>query len=187
MNSPIANLFLSLQTQIAALADGASNTYFKFVEQDLGQLEDHSGDNRPPVMWPCALIDIDGLDTKDLGQNAQEGVLSVCIRVGFPPFSASSAATPLEYRQKAIYFYDLEQLLHKALQGANPGDISGYTALQDVFGPYTRISARTERRNDKIRVRELRYTIGIDDYSTQTQNVHVPAALNLNANLNLTP
>ena len=182
MINPIANLFLSLQAQITALVDGSGNTYFKYVDQDLGQLENHNGDMRPPVMWPCVLIDIENETYKSLGENIQEGKLTVCLRIGFPPFSATSAATPVAYIQKAIYYYDLQQVLHQALQGVAPGYIvDGADLLANVFGSYTHISAETEKRNDFIRVRVIKYTLGMDDFSTQNQPTLVPAALDLNA------
>ena len=180
MLNPIANLFLALQAQIAALVDGEGKTYFKYVDQDLGQLEMHNGDNRPPVLWPCVLIDIEDEDYKNIGANAQKGVVIVCLRIGFPPFSASSAGTPTSYVQKAIYYYDLQQILHQPLQGVAPSYMQdAVDILADVFGKYDRISAKTEKRNDFIRVREVKYRLSIDDYSTEQDPTLVPASLDL--------
>jgi hypothetical protein len=179
MTSPLGNLFLSLQAQIAALADGGGNKYFKFVDQDMGQLEAHKGDMRTPVLWPCALIDIDKMNFKSIGNNDQEGIGQVRIRLGFPPFSATSAATPGAYIQKALYYYDLEQILHQSLQGARPGDMSGFSSLLNIYGHYDRITSCTEHRHDTIRVRELVYSLGLSDFSTDEAIVYTPATLNL--------
>ena len=179
MNSPFALLFLSLQSQIADLADNAGNKYFKYVDQDLGQLEAHNGDNRPPVSWPCVLIDIDQMSFKSIGTNVQEGVGQFTIRIGFIPYSNTNVITPQQYREKALQYYDLEYKLHLHLQGATPGDITGYETLQNIFGAYDRLATETEQRSDLIRVRKLTYTIGMDDYSTKTAQTFTPAAIHI--------
>lgn len=181
MNSPFANLFLALQQLISNLADGDGNKYFRLVDQDLGQLEAHFGDNRPPVSWPCVLIDIDGAAMENMGDDTQTGVVTIIFRIGFPPFSASSNITPANYKNKALYYYDLEQVLHLALHGKSPEWIvDDENILADVFGHMIRTSARTERREDMIRVREITYTLSFDDYSTQPQQQLVsPVTLEL--------
>lgn len=174
MTSPYANLFLAIQSLISNLQDDQQNTYFKYIDQDLGQLEHE----RPPVQWPCVLIDMDDFQFKPLSNNAQLGTGKITTRIGFPPFSPTSAATPDEYKQKAIYFYELEQILYLALQGWMD------TTLQDIFGSMTRTSAFTERRTDLLRVRVLTWSVGIDDYSATQPQATPPAALNLTTELN---
>lgn len=172
MNSPFSLLFLALQARIAAITTGDPATpAFKFIDQDLGQLEMHNGDNRPPVLWPCALIDIDEATFENLSDNSQAGVIKVCIRIGFPPYSATSAATPATYRNKALAYYELEQALHTMLHGWYPSIVqvteTEQADLSDTIGHLIRTTAVTERRSDIIRVRALTYTISMDDYSTQ--------------------
>lgn len=184
MNSHIANLFLALQQHIATLVDTQDQPqpYFRFVDQDFGQLEAHYGDMRVPVSWPCVLIDIDEVSYKDMSQNTQTGIATIILRLGFPPFSSSSSITPAEYRQKALYYYDLEQILHLALQGQAPQLIvDDVDILADVFGRYDRISAKTEPRSDLIRVRTITYTIAFDDHTTQPATQLVPVSLDLNS------
>ena len=170
MTSPYANLFLALQSLITGLQDEKQNPYFQYVDQDLGQLERE----RPPVQWPCVLIDIDDFQFQPIADNGQLGTGKVVIRLGFPPLSQTSAATPDEYKQKAIYFYELEQMLYLALQGWMD------TSLQDIFGSTVRLSSFTERREDALRVRVLTWSVGIDDYSACQPQQTALAAIDIN-------
>jgi len=181
MLSPLSNLYLALQNTIAALADTGGNPYFRYIDQDLGQFDNPRPDNRPPVLYPCALIDIEEMHYANVADNCQQGKGSITIRLGFPPFSAGSSATPETYKEKALYYYELEQILHLALQGAHPVllDTTGKNILANIFGAYNRTSATTQRRKDALRVRELTYQIAYDDYSTQPTTQILPAALDL--------
>lgn len=147
MNSPFANLFEALQTQIKAQVPA-----IRWIDQDMGQLESYN--ERPAVAWPCVLIDFDGWNFENMGQNCQTAEGDIIIRLAFPPFSHSNNLSPV--KDKALIFYEHEFNLHKALQGWNP----------EGFSPMTRISADTEKRNDPIRVRVIRYRIAFEDYST---------------------
>ncbi len=189
MTSPFAILFLAIQNRIKAITIGG-NPAFPWIDQDLMQLESHNGDDRPPVSWPAVTIDIDEARFENLGENAQTAKLAACIRLGFPPFSSSSSIAPATYRNKALYYYDLEYALHLSLQGWTPGIVTitpadppapAVTAdLSDIFGHFLRTSAKTERRNDRIRVRQLTYALGMNDYSTLEQITLVnPVSYNL--------
>ena len=165
MTSPAANLFLALRTLIANLADGQGNPDFRYVDQDLGQLEME----RPPVLWPCVLIDIDEMSFRNMTDAAQLGTVKVVLRLGFPPYSGTAASTPDAYAQMAIAYYDLEQVLFLALHNQPiPG-------LADIFGSPVRTSSATERRRDLLRVRQLTFSIGLDDYSA-TVSQHTASA-----------
>jgi hypothetical protein len=162
MNSPFANIFLSLQQHIRA-----SVSAIAYIDQDLGQLKTSI---RPPVSWPCALIDFEEFSFENLSENVQTAKGIVKVLLGFAPYSSSSQATPSAYLQQAISYYDLEWALHKALQGWAPGD---------DFGSLIRISAATQKRADNYRVRELCYSIAFEDYSTKTQQQYATPALNV--------
>ncbi len=150
MNSPFANVFLALQAYIQANVPA-----IKYIDQDLGQLK--SG-TRPPVSWPCVLIDFEDFCFENMSSNVQTASGVVVLRLGFAPHSNSSQATPTPYLQQAISYYDLEWALHKAIQGWAPGA---------DYGHLVRISATTQKRSDSYRVRELRYSLAFEDYSTK--------------------
>ncbi len=181
MQNPIANLFLALQSAIANLQDPSGNPYFRIVDQDLGQLEQE----RPPVSWPVVLIDMDSLHFKPIGQNAQTGEGTIILRLGFPPYSSASSLTPQEYKELALYYYDLEQILYQALHGIPPDtwqlqpSFTPTEAWADYFGAMMRQSVKTERRNDTLRVRIITYTIGLEDYTATKQQQYAPAIPNI--------
>ncbi len=163
MNSPFANIFLATQQRIKDLLPAIS-----YIDQDLGQLKSSS---RPPVSWPCVLIDFEDFDFENLGENTQTVKGTIVLRLGFAPRSNSSNLTPAPYLQQALDYYELEWLLHKAVQGWSPGD---------EFGSLARTSVGTQRRSDGYRVRELRYSIAFEDFSTKTQQLFAPATIVVN-------
>ncbi len=160
MISPFANIFLALRQRIQAEVSA-----IKYIDQDLGQLKPAT---RPPVSWPCVLIDFEDFSFDNMADNVQTAKGVVIIRLGFAPLSNTGTATPGLYLQQALGYYDLEWSLHLALQGWSP---------HDDYGRFIRTSAVTQRRPDNYRVRELRYSIAFEDYSTKPQQQYAPATL----------
>ena len=159
MNAPFANIFLSIQNRIKTNAPA-----IKHIDQDLGQLKN----TRPPVSWPCVLIDFEDFNFEDLSENVQLSNGTVVIRLGFAPHSNTSAITPTPFAELALNYYDIEWQLHQLMQGWRP--------LNNV-GRLCRISATTQKRNDTYRVREIRYSIAFEDYSTKRVQAFAPASL----------
>jgi len=150
MNSPFANIFLAIQQRIQTeLPDIA------YIDQNLGQLKSTT---RPPVAWPCVLVDFEDFKFDNLGGNVQTAVGTVLLQLGFAPYSGSSQVTPAPYIQQAIGYYETEFALHGVLQG--------WTPVTDVTGSLARTSVATQVRNDHYRVRELRYSLAFEDNST---------------------
>jgi len=168
MNSPFATIFLALQQRIQAEVPT-----IVYIDQDLGQLRSKA---RPPVSWPCVLLDFEDFSFENLGENVQTATGTVVLRLGFEPHSNSSQATPLPYIQQAIAYYDIEWALHKAIQGWSPAT---------TLGSFSRTSAATQTRSDNYRVREIRYSIAFEDYSTKHEQLFAPAALIVNEDIDL--
>jgi hypothetical protein len=160
MDSPFANIFLAIQQRIQATVSAIA-----YINQDLGQLK---ASTRPPVSWPCVLVDFEDFSFDNLAENVQTAKGIVVLRLGFAPHSSSSQVTPGTYLQKAIGYYDIEWQLHKAVQGWAPGN---------DYGSLCRTSAITQKRTDNYRVRELRYSMAFEDYSTKWQQQYAPATL----------
>ena len=168
MNSPFANIFLSIQQHI-----NDNVAAIKYIDQDLGQLK---AKVRIPVSWPCVLIDFENFRFRNLAENVQTAKGIIVLRLGFAPYSSSAAGTPSAYLEQALSYYDIEWNLHKAMQGWSPGD---------DFGSLIRISAITQDRTDNYRVRELRYKIAFEDYSTKWQQQYASVALMVADEINL--
>lgn len=160
MNSPFAQLFLALQVHIKSTV-----TSISYVAQDTGQL---SAKVRPPVTFPCVLIDFDKFSFSNLGEGVQTACGEVVLKLGFAPLSSTAHNTPDEYKELALGYYDLEWALQKVLHGWSAGG---------SFGCMIRVSADTQTRTDGYRVREIRYSVTFDDYSTQPEQLYTPASL----------
>lgn len=169
MFSPFARLFLAIQQRIAQQVPAITH-----IAQDTGQL---SVKSRPPLSWPCALIDFDEFTFNDLAQNVQLAKGIVIIRLGFAPHSPTGLDTPPDFREAALSYYDIEWALHRALHGWSPDG--------DEYGHLTRATASTQCRHDSYRVRELSYTISFDDYSTKPGTHFAPADLVIHQQLGL--
>lgn len=163
MNSPFANIFMAIRQRTIDLKDGNGKSYF-FVDRDLQQLNL----DKPPVKFPCVLIG--GLDfpMQQLTENAQRGTGSITIKICFTPYSAVSSLKEQEFVEKGIDYFNLEQIVHMALQGWHPVWLeNGVDLLGNVAGSLIRTDVRGLPRNDDIVVRQITYSLGIDDFSTK--------------------
>ncbi len=163
MTSPFANLFLALQQRISSNVPAIVH-----IDQDLGQLSIGKTNTRPPVSFPCVLIDFEHFNFESMGENAQTAKGTVVIRLAVAPHSKSAQTTPTEWLQQAIGYYDLEWTLHKQLQGWSPGD---------DFGALDRTGTTTQSNTPNYRIREIRYSLTFDDYSTKPQTTLAPAVM----------
>jgi len=123
-----------------------------YIAQDFGQLEVNI---RPMVNFPAVLFDLEAPNYSDVSGGVQlaEGLLTV--RVADNPFQNDSNLTPDVSRDRALKYYDLSQKVFLALQ--NFGD--------DYFGEMTRVSEITEKREDALRVRIIRFSLAWKDDS----------------------
>jgi hypothetical protein len=140
-------------------------TALRFIDQDVGQLDFYN--DRPPVAFPCVLIDINSGAFSNLGQGSQIYEGSLILRLAVPMWSSGSNLTPLDARKLAVQLYEIEQQIHEAL----------HTWSTTEWGIMTRLSATTERRDDPIRVRQLVYGLEFEDRSVRPDLVSVDPEL----------
>ena len=133
MNALLGNIWLTIQTQLATIAD------LKFIDLDTGQLEYKDMHQRPQVLLPCALFDFVKAGYTDLSQNYQEGDLLLEVRIGINPYTQATNYFTQTQKENALNFFNIEQEVYLALQG---------WATQ-YFGPLSRVNLQTEKRNDK--------------------------------------
>lgn len=156
MTSPFAILYNEV---LLRLKDKAP--LLQYIEQDFQQLENY--EMRPPVKWPCALIEVDNFSFTDAGNELKQmatGILQV--RIGQVAYSPSSGYTVQQIRDKALAFYETEQQIYAALHGWNP----------EGFSKLLRRAAALEARNDDLRVRVLRFEVNFED--TTNAKVRTP-------------
>ena len=162
--SPFAIMFTALQDYITAQVPE-----IKWIDQEFGQLENYKEGYRPAVLFPCVLIDFTGWRFEDAGQKVQTGIGDVDIRIAFEPYTNTSQVTPIAQREKALQCYELEKKLYQALHGWNPSKTQG-VFIQKL----QRTTTDTEKREDTIRVRIMRFATGFKDTSA-TEPLTVPA------------
>lgn len=151
MNSPFANFFTALQARIASEVPD-----IKWTDHDLGQLEAFDGD-RPPVAWPCLLIDFSETQFTQM-QGYQDGDMDIVLRLAFDEYQQTHSDTPQYVKEQALDYYEIEHAIHLALQA--------WTAGGTLVNAMIRVSAASEKReDDNFRVRRLVYRATFADAS----------------------
>lgn len=154
MNSCEAIIFEAILQRLMTVPD------LRYIEQDLGQLENY--DMRPAVSWPCALLEIDDFDFSDAENNLvqiAEGFLQV--RIGLVKYTDSNNLTPANIRPNGYRYMEVADLVAKALHGWQP---PGCTRL-------IRRNAVTEKRDDDIRVKVLRFAFSYKEDLAQAKAI----------------
>lgn len=149
MNSPFANIYLSLMARIKSQVPEIA-----WIDFDLGQLEAYDGD-RPPVEWPCLLIDFASTEFAQM-QGYQEGDTPITLRLAFDEYENTNGDTPVPVLEQAMTYLEIEHKIHQALQAWYADGL-----LTDAL---IRLSAGSEKRNDdNLRVRRLVYRGAFSD------------------------
>lgn len=175
-NSSFGQLFIKLSNHIQA-----SVPEVKWIDQDFGQLEQF--EHRPPVNFPCVLIDFPMAAYSGLSGLAQMAEITVQLRIGFAPFSQSSTRAPEKVREEAVKYYEIEQKIFEAVQGWQT----------DFCQPLIRINAGTEQRlsaNDLadsigLRVRVINFSTQFEDQSNTPVYNKAEAALQVDTEIDL--
>lgn len=160
MNNPFAQIFdktlQRIHTEVPEI---------KYISHDFGQLEDYST-GRPPVAFPCALIDFQNWNFENMGENSQRAEGEIIIKLGFARLNDTTNNITQEYwREQAMQDYEIEWNLNNALHGWTP---------DEKFGYFTRSAATAENRPLNVRIRTLRYRLAFEDYSSKPGYATIP-------------
>ncbi|HBX45544.1 hypothetical protein [Limibacterium fermenti] len=143
MKQVIQNIQDKLMNEVSTL---------KYVDQDWGQMDFYT---KPPVKFPCALIDIQAAQYSNIGDFTQQGVITVVIRLFDMKLSNSSNGAPDNQKENARKIWSLIEDVNKALHGQN--------FLQEGYGLPIREQMRRTKRDDGCYQTELYYTIQFRD------------------------
>lgn len=141
------NILLSITDRLASEVSD-----LKYISPDWGQLDYYS--SNPPVQWPCALVDVVGVQYTNLSQGAQLGAYTLLVRIAALPLTNSSTQAPEAQREQALAWWQLLEDVHVALQNFIPGD---------ACTPLVRTSGRRLRRDDGVMLWEVNYTFSRDE------------------------
>ncbi len=92
----------------------------KWVDEDKGQMNFE----RPPVLFPCALVDIQITNAEKMGGKLLRCDALVTVRMGFDFTGNTSTKTPAAAREKSIAFYDVLESVKKLLNGWSGGSFN---------------------------------------------------------------
>ena len=137
MNAEVFNAICARLGEIAEL---------KYVDFDEGQL--NIAGERPPVAFPCCLIDIAYSDCKDLDEEEQLITAAVTIKLGFVPMGETRVGVPEAIKTRALTVFNTIGKVHDSLQG--------FTG-NDLFSPMSRKRATPSTRADKVKVYTIVY------------------------------
>ena len=149
-------LFNSIQKRIA---DGMAE--LTFVDEDYGQLQPQ--EDVDPVIYPCALIDIQQISWSDTLKNQQLGQANVKIRLAIDCYDDSRSGSGTE--NKAYDRLMMSKKLHKLIQSFNGHiiDDGNGNKLDVHFSPLMRTSSTFFSLPGGIKVYETIYSCGITD------------------------
>ena len=127
----------------------------RWIDFDTGQLNIAS--ERPPVDWPCCLIDISYPSCRDLAveDNMQLVNADITLRVAFVPAGETHHRAPADVRKQALKMFDIVEKLHSALQGET---------FKDTVSGLSRSRAKKQTRNNKVVVFNITYTTTFQEY-----------------------
>lgn len=124
-----------------------------WIDLDRGQIDSEFPE--PPILYPCALIDVALYECESIYQDEQQSIASVALRIVQDPNAAESGSTPTLQQAQAtsLQCYDLIDKVYQALQGFEIGDLS----------PLSRSEQQKEERYDGLFVYRIEFRTILDD------------------------
>lgn len=145
----------------------------KLIDEDWGQCDFY--DDRPPVKFPCALIDIQDATFSDAGEGRQQGVLTVCVKLFVLRLGNTSNAAPDSQRKSVRDGWLACNQIIKAVHNKD--------FLSEGYAPPKRARMERIKRRDGIYERNITFTIGITDRATVESPQKARATVSLSASL----
>lgn len=163
-NSPWPNIILGIQARIMDMVkDGNGNQVFGLIDENTNQLETPES---PSIDKTTMLIDFQNWQAEDLGQNVQKMKGDVVIILAIANYATAHATAPDAAKMGVLNQYEIEWAVHKALQGFSPAASCSKLLRRHI---------NTDRRRRGLKVREIRYALSFEDYSTRTELTWVDA------------
>jgi hypothetical protein len=134
------HIFTAVQDRISSTVPDV-----KWVDYDFGQLDNFS--MRPPVLFPCVLIDIELPECSDMGQLQQSCKCNVTLRVAFEQPGQTNNKVSQRIKDNALAIFRILDQIHSSLHGF-AGE--GFNAL-------LMRSILTEKREDPLKVLSVRF------------------------------
>lgn len=121
----------------------------KWIDADEGQLD--FTDSRPPVAFPCCLVDMYYTDADNMVGNlptVQRVEVAIALKVGFNDCASFNVNKPRQVQDVALARLDMLENIHKALQGFY---------MENCVRFFRRKSCRPQKRPDGLKVYDVLY------------------------------
>lgn len=118
----------------------------RWIDADEGQL--NASNQRPPVAFPCVLIDMTYPQTEAMNATAEKIRVQFSLRIAFEGYGQTSSAAPESVRERALERLDILEKIHRTLQWWN---------CDRQINPLRRQRVTTERRQDGLKVYNMTY------------------------------
>ena len=118
----------------------------RWIDADEGQI--NSQNNRPPVVFPCVLIDMTYPQTEALNAQSEKIRVQFSLRIAFEGYGQTSSVAPEEVRERALERLDILEKIHRTLQ---------WWSYERQINPLRRQRVITERRQDGLKVYNMIY------------------------------
>jgi hypothetical protein len=157
----IKSIFTGVSNAVQSLLDATSKPLVRFIDFDLGQLNDPT----PPVSYPCLLIDFtDTSDFFNYTDKSQRGTQTVQLTIAFKRFERTNNLVNPLVRDQALAMLDAVEAIHQIVQNTEG----------PCFGRLTRTGVSQAQRAD-LRVFTLTYTCSVETEAPTTgAGVYVP-------------
>lgn len=133
-------LFIAVQDRLKEKVSA-----LRWIDAEMGQL---SVSPRPPVAFPCCLVDMRYLQCRSQTAGAQRVAAQFTLRVAFQGCGSSSSEAPTSVRERALEHLDVLEQIHGALQ---------WWTFGRQINPMQRASVVPERRSDGLKVYTMIY------------------------------
>lgn len=120
----------------------------RWIDEDEGQLNTQQG-ARPPVDYPCCLIDINYPNCQDITETEQIVTCSITLKIAFQPIGETNNKAPQYIRNRALERLSIVEKVHTALQG---------WSANGKISPVSRRSARPSALANRVKL----YTVVYD-------------------------
>lgn len=140
-------LFLYLREKLQSIES------INWVDLDKGQLNGFEG--RPAIDFPAALIRIEYPRTVKVTRQEQQAAVLITISIVYDCMDDTDSNTPEGILNRSLEFYDINDSVHKALQGQIDNSV--------MRSPLERTSLRDIVRMDKLKVFSMTYSTNILD------------------------
>jgi hypothetical protein len=138
----------------------------KYISPAWGQMDYY--DERPPVKFPCALVDIQSASFDHTADKIQQGEATVVVRLFDRINLKASANAPQTMRDNYNDTWQLMEDVNKTLHGE---------ALNDHVGAMMRSGLNNVKRQDGLRQIELSYTVQFTDTSCYAPPATTPSTV----------